>query len=254
MPAPTLSAVIARLNHWFDFAAFPDDAGNGLVVGDTFQPVARVGYAVNCSWEVIEDAIRQKADFLLTHHAAWDEIEGENAVRKRGALREAGIAHFVCHLPLDCDDDDGTAATLCHLLGIPREGRFAEVGDGHFGGRWGSLPRPITFNAFVARLSDALGVVPYTMLGTATVHRVAIVTGAGGDTDLLEEARALGCDTYVTGEGGLYTKLYARETGLNLLLGTHTATERPGIERLAQRLQSALPGLDIMGLRETPFE
>ncbi len=105
------------------------------------------------------------------------------------------------------------------------------------------------------RLSDVLGgAVPYVHPGTGSVHRVGVVTGAGGMTALLEEARALGCDTYVTGEGSLYTKLYARERRMNLLLGTHTATERPGVESLAQGLQTALPGLEIVPLRETPFE
>ena len=45
---------------------------------------------------------------------------------------------------------------------------------------------------------------------------------------MLEEARSLGCDTYLTGEGSMYTKLYAREAGLNLIFGTHYATEKPG--------------------------
>jgi dinuclear metal center YbgI/SA1388 family protein len=251
---PTLAEVTRLLDSWFDLAAFPEDAGNGLAVpGDPARPIGRIGCAVNCSWEVIEDAIQQNADLLLTHHAAWDEIEGEIARRKRERLRDTGTPHYVCHLPLDCADG-GTSATLCALLGIEIAGAFAAVGNGQGAGRYGTLPSPVTLNAFVARLSDALGVAPFVLLGRPTVHRVGVVTGAGGRTTLLEEARARGCDTYVTGEGALDTKLYARETGLNLLLGTHTATERPGVESLARRLQDALPGVTTVGLRETPFE
>jgi dinuclear metal center YbgI/SA1388 family protein len=252
---PSLAETAGLLNSWFEFSAFPEDTGNGLaVIPFPDRPVARIGYAVNCSWEVIEDAQRQSVDLLLTHHAAWDEIEGEIAEEKRQRLKASGIAHYVCHLPLDCADF-GTAATLCELLGITVEGSFADIGEGGQAGRYGSLPQPIALNAFTARLSDVLdGVAPYVLLSMPTVHRVGIVTGGGSMTTLLEEARSVGCDTYLTGEGTLYTKLYARETGINLFLGTHTATERPGIESLARRLQKHLPGLKITGLRETPFE
>jgi putative NIF3 family GTP cyclohydrolase 1 type 2 len=65
---------------------------------------------------------------------------------------------------------------------------------------------------------------------------VAIVTGAGGMTDMMREARTHGADTYVTGEGSMFTRLYARETGVNLLLATHQATEAPGIKALGKRI------------------
>ena len=66
--------------------------------------------------------------------------------------------------------------------------------------------------------------------------RVAIVTGAGGGTADIDAARRLGADTYVTGEGSMYTRMFAKETGLNLIFGTHQATEAPGIRALGQRL------------------
>ena len=66
--------------------------------------------------------------------------------------------------------------------------------------------------------------------------RVAIVTGAGGDTGSLDEARRMGADTYLTGEGSMYTRMFARETGMNLLFGTHHATEAPGIKALGERI------------------
>ena len=53
---------------------------------------------------------------------------------------------------------------------------------------------------------------------------------------MVEEARSLGCDTYLTGEGSMYTKLYAREAGINLIFGTHYATESPGPKALAEHL------------------
>jgi putative NIF3 family GTP cyclohydrolase 1 type 2 len=69
-----------------------------------------------------------------------------------------------------------------------------------------------------------------------TFGRVAVLTGAAGSTRRLEQARAAGCDTYVTGEGSMYTKLYAREVGINLVLGSHYATEKHGVQDWAARV------------------
>ena len=251
----TLVTATSLLDSWFDFSAFPDDEPNGVTTtGEPSRSLRRIGYAVNSSFEVIDDAVRQGVDLLLTHHGLGEQEHPELAHEKRGRLQNVGIAHYVCHLPLDCAGGFGTASTLCALLGVREEGAFLDIGGGHRAGRFGVLEPAVTLNAFVARLSEALGVAPYVLLGSPRVRRVGVVTGGGGNTTYLEEARRLGCDTYVTGEGSLYTKLYARETGLNLLLATHTASERPGIEALAKRLAGALPGVEAVGLRETPFE
>jgi putative NIF3 family GTP cyclohydrolase 1 type 2 len=59
----------------------------------------------------------------------------------------------------------------------------------------------------------------------------------------MDDARKLGADTYLTGEGSMYTRMFARETGINLIFGTHHATEAPGIRALGDRIaaESALP-------------
>ncbi len=61
------------------------------------------------------------------------------------------------------------------------------------------------------------------------------------------EARAAGCDTYLTGEGSMYTRLFAREVGMNLILAGHVETEAPGIHALARRTASrfSLPGVAL---------
>lgn len=247
----TLGDALRLLDAWFDPAALVDDEPNGLVtLANPAALLRRVGFAVNASFEVIDDAARQSADLLLTHHGTGTRHHPELATKKRERLRAANIAHYVCHRPID----GATADALAGLLGIENLRGFADRGDRRFVGRHGSLPEPLSLNAFVARVSDTLHVAPYVLLGVPRVHQVGVITGAGGRTTWLEEARARGCDTFVTGEAGLHAKLYARETGLNLLLGTHTATERPGIEALARRLCAALPGVEALALRETPFE
>lgn len=74
----------------------------------------------------------------------------------------------------------------------------------------------------------------------STFHRIALVPGGGGSTHYLAAAAALGCDTFVTGEGSLYTELFAHEVGLSLVYATHGATEFPSICDFAASVAEAL--------------
>ena len=79
-----------------------------------------------------------------------------------------------------------------------------------------------------------------------------MVTGAGGMTDWLEEARDLGCDTYLSGEGSMYTRMFAAEAGINLVLAGHYRTEAPGIRGLAARLSAEID-LSWTFVEDEPF-
>src|SRR5262249_53571941 len=75
------------------------------------------------------------------------------------------------------------------------------------------------------------------------VQRVGIVCGAGGS--LLAEARQASADVLLTGELRFHEQLAAEALGLTVVLAGHYATERPGIEMLAQRLEKAYPDLIV---------
>jgi putative NIF3 family GTP cyclohydrolase 1 type 2 len=55
----------------------------------------------------------------------------------------------------------------------------------------------------------------------------------------------------VTGEGSMYTRLFAREAGINLILAGHVATEAPGIHALRVRVETKfwLPGVALAEAR-----
>ena len=80
-----------------------------------------------------------------------------------------------------------------------------------------------------------------------TFSRVGIVPGGGGSTRYLATALARGCDTFLTGEGSLYTELFAQEVGLTLVYATHVGTEFPGTCALAEHTaeEFALPWIAL---------
>ena len=209
-----------------------DEGGNGLMV-DAGKPVSRIAAAVNTSFASISGAAEAGAQLLIVHHATWEGIDLALKPKKEAALRNAGVSLYGAHASLDASDEFGNGSLLAPQLGITVEGRFLPYCGG-LAGVYGSCDG--TFEEFVRRASDVLGVQVESWENRAEFRRVAIATGGAGMTSMVEEARSLGCDTYLTGEGSMYTKLYAREAGINLLFGTHYATESPGPKALAEHL------------------
>ena len=112
-------------------------------------------------------------------------------------------------------------------------------------GRIGSLPQPRTLAELANTVKTALRAGPVQMVGDRqrSIQRVAIVCGAGGE--LLPDALRARADVLLTGELRFHDYLSAASQGLSLLLPGHYATERCGIEELADRLRSAFPQLHI---------
>jgi len=76
---------------------------------------------------------------------------------------------------------------------------------------------------------------------------VAVVCGAGGE--LLSDAAAAGADVLLTGELRFHDRLAAEARGLAVLLTGHYASERPGVEMLAERLAAEFPSLAVWASR-----
>ena len=114
----------------------------------------------------------------------------------------------------------------------------------HGVGRRGHLPVPMAPADFVRLVASKLGVGQVEWVaGNKPVSEVAIVCGAGGS--LLADVVAAGVDAFLTGEMRFHDQLAARAHGLTLALPGHFATERLGMERLAEQLRDLLPGLAV---------
>jgi dinuclear metal center YbgI/SA1388 family protein len=231
MSVVSLADAIAYLDELLEVSKYTEEEpSNGLMV-DSGRPVSRIAGAVNTSFVSIRAAAEAGAELLLVHHTTWASIDRHLKPEKEQALRDAGVSLYAAHAALDCMPGHGNAGSLARLLAVNVEGQFMAWAGG-YAGVYGRAEG--TFAELVERAEAALGVPVESWQNSDAFGRVAIITGAGLWTAMLDQARELGCDTYVTGEGAMYTKLFARETGLNLILGTHYATEAPGIKSLAE--------------------
>jgi dinuclear metal center YbgI/SA1388 family protein len=240
--AVPLAAVVAFLDQLLDIAHETDHEGNGLVV-ESCATVTRLGAALNTTLDGIRRAAEAGVDLLLVHHTSFSAIDLDLRPRKLDLLCQAGIALYAAHEALDRAPGFGTADTLAALLGVDVEERCIQ---GY--GVYGRLTLG-SFSALAARAHEVLDGPVQHWQNTSDSRRAAVVPGGAGLTVYLQEAQRLGCDTYVTGEGSMFTQLYAREVGLNLLLGSHYATEFPAVQALVRRVAQefdlewvALPG------------
>ena len=98
-------------------------------------------------------------------------------------------------------------------------------------------------------VKTALRAGPVQMIGDPDrpVRRVAVACGAGGE--LLPDAVFVGADVLLTGEVRFHDYLAAQAQGLALVLPGHYATERLGVEDLADRLKAEWPDLDVWASR-----
>lgn len=249
MTVRALAEMVAWLDAYLDVARVPDstNALNGLQVQNRSGRIGRIAAAVDASLETIADVGRRDGAaeggvLLLVHHGLfWDGNVPltDRRFRRVTALLDNDIALYGAHIPLDLHPEVGNNAVLARALGVTLEGTFAE----HRGvqiGVHGTLE--LSRESLTARLDEQLRTKTHMIPGgPRQVRRVGIVTGAGSSA--LPEARALGLDTLITGEGPHHAYFDAMEWGMNLALAGHYATEQVGVQALADKLarQFGLP-------------
>ncbi|WP_436901481.1 Nif3-like dinuclear metal center hexameric protein [Halovenus halobia] len=231
-----------RLNERLDIAAYAsaDASANGLQIGPADQQVDRVAFAVDGAVETLEAAAEHDADLLVVHHGiSWGGIERvtDREYDRVATAIDNDLALYAAHLPLDGHQELGNAVGIADLLSLGEREPFGAYGGEYIGQR-GRLSESTDLSTLVANLAGGLDgdhEVQTLEFGPETVQDVAIVTGSG--VDWLDEAIEAGADVLITGEGKQSVYHEARESGLNVVLGGHYATETFGVRALASLVE-----------------
>ena len=216
----------------------------GLMVGRKGKTVKRILLALDLSKEVVEQAIAQKIDMIITHHPAiFKKLKRvvDNAWQQDLllTLMENGIAVYSAHTNLDCVST-GVNDVLAKLLKL----EDADILDDSNGlGRIGCVEK-MTLADYAQFVKTALKA-DYVIVGDAgkQVHKVAVCGGAG--SDLIDLALAKGADTLVTGDVKYHSAQQAVFSGLNIIDAGHQPTELPVLDKLADRLSMRLVERDM---------
>jgi dinuclear metal center YbgI/SA1388 family protein len=201
---------------------------------------------------VAAEAITQRADLIVTHHPLpFKPLKRFTTDTPTGRilldLIRGGVAIHSPHTAFD-STAAGINQQLAEGLGLqqiqplePAIGLPAGLGSG----RWGKLAAPQTLGQFAARLKQFLSIGGLHVVGDLqrSIQQVAVACGSAGE--FLDVAINLGCEVLVTGETRLHTCYEAESRGAALLLAGHYASERFGVESLAQVLAHQFASLQI---------
>jgi len=193
---------------------FDDVSNNGLQIARRGDDVKCVAFAVDASARSVEKAIAAGAELLIVHHGiSWGGgirrvTEGAYEVIERAIKGNLAVAGY--HLPLDANRAVGNNWELARFLKLKRvESAFSYHGN-------------------------VIGVTGYNAHG----KKIGVCSGGAGE--FAADAKALGCDLYVTGEANWGDRIAAENVGMPMICAGHYATETFGVKALMKKMRAAL--------------
>ncbi|MFL5760135.1 MAG: Nif3-like dinuclear metal center hexameric protein [Thermomicrobiales bacterium] len=246
---------------------------NGLLNGEGERHIDRAYLVVFPEASLLDQIVALEVArgrlgaLILTHHPCDMETSGRGfmpiADEQLDRMRDANIALFVLHAPLDCHAEISTSGALADGLGLRRTSVFAPYVGGYAGIIGEQEPEP--FAAFADRVRRVCEL-PYFMpnqvrFNGRMVSKVAILAGGGDDIGELKAAQLLGADMFLAGHwwtphigewadrnraaiAELLPKL-----SMNLLSGSHDGSELVVFrDRLVPLIEEL--GLDVHLIRQ----
>ena len=223
-----------------------DNGGFQINMGN--KQVKRILVALEITNAVIEEAVKCKADFLITHHPLlMEKIDVVDARTLTGnyiiKLIRHGITVYSAHTSFDSafGGNNDYLADLLDLQKVRRLKVWTPFGDKELIGRMGSFAKPLILKEAAALVESVLNLTePPKIVGNpdASVLTVAICTGAGGDS--LDAVIRNNCDLFITGDVRHHQAQKAREMGLNIIDAGHYGTEYIFIKNFVEKLKKAV--------------
>jgi dinuclear metal center YbgI/SA1388 family protein len=224
----------------------------GLLVGDPNKAAARVMTCLTVTGATVAEATHKQADLVVTHHPLpFRPIQRITAETPEGRylleLIGAGVAIYSAHTAFD-STSGGINERLAEGLGLGKTAPLVakdEIDSTIGSGRYGEFSAATTLAELADRLKGFLSIDTVRAVGDPqrTVQRVAFACGSAGE--LLDAARDVDCDVFVTGETSFHTCLAAEAHDVALLLTGHFASEQFAMECLADLLATEFQDLEV---------
>jgi dinuclear metal center YbgI/SA1388 family protein len=236
--------LVRYLDNYLKIAEIKDYGPQGLQIEGRAN-VQRIIGMVDAHQPCVDAALSRGADLLLVHHGIFwggpQTLSGSFGKLVRTYIN-ADLNLYAAHLALDAHPEIGNNAELARRLelrvfdwwgkvnGIPLAS-LAEADD------------PLTVETLVGRYEENVGPVKLVLAhGPTQIRRVGILSGFGARQ--IEEAAALGCDAFITGETSHAQYYDALNAGINVIYGGHYTSETVGVQALGHHLQEKF-GLDF---------
>lgn len=203
----------------------------GLLLGDKKNPIYKIHIALDATDEVIEEAVRQKADLLLTHHplifqgmkkVVANDFIGRRIIR----LIKANINYYAMHTNFDVT---GMADLAADYLGLEKESILettykSEHNEEGFG-RVGHLSKTLTLKECCNLVKEKFKIDSIKVFGNLEekVNKIAISPGSG--KSMISSALEKNADVLITGDIDHHDGIDAVARGLNIIDAGHYGIE-----------------------------
>ena len=229
-----------------DFAPLSLQEGwdnSGLCIGSPDAPVSSVLLGLDCTPELVDEAVACGADMIVTHHplifSGLKKISPDNPVGEAviKAIR-AGISIYAAHTSAD-KVIAGVSGAMAARLGLVNVTILDEDGEGTGLGVVGDLPEPLTADEAIALVKErfALKAMRASRPVEGKISRVAMCGGSGGS--LIGAAVSSGAQLYLSGDIS-YHNFFTREGFMIMDIG-HYESEIEIVDILFSLLRKNFP-------------
>lgn len=223
----------------------------GLLIGEAEAETNKMGFTLDLTPSVLENAKKNGVDLIITHHpvifrAQKNFLKGDVAFE----TAKAGISVISCHTCYDCAEN-GVSDVLAETLGL-KDITEVETEENPSCVRMGKTDK-CTPLQLAEKVSDVLGTTVRLARGKKDIKTVAVCGGAGGD--FIFDAVKAGADAYVTGDLSHHHFLLAEQIGLTVIGAGHFETENPAVFPLMNKVCAKFS--EIIGIylgEENPVE
>lgn len=237
----------------------------GLMIGNSEENVSSVLVALDCTLDVIDEALDKKCNFILTHHPLLFKkpanITNETLLgRKIIKLVKNNINVYSSHTNLD-SANGGINDKLVELLGFSGAEILSPVNKHKINiienknltemvgiGRIISIKSEITLSSLCNIVKDRLQIPVLRYIGQddKKIARIAFIGGSG--SDYLELCRKLGADCIITGDITYHNASDYNEMGIALIDAGHFYTEWNALKEIGVFVQSKITELGYNNL------
>ena len=177
---------------------------SGLCIGSPDSPVTSVLLGLDCTPELVDEAVECGADMIVTHHplifSGLKKISPDDMIGKAvfKAIK-AGISIYAAHTNAD-KVIAGVSGAMAAKLGLKDVEILSDEGEGTGLGVVGNLPEPLTVEQAVelVKNSFSLSALRASRPLEGKIERVAMCGGSGGS--LIAAAKAAGAQLYLSGD------------------------------------------------------
>lgn len=240
---------IIEKNYSKDYALEWDNVG--LLVGRDNKEVKRIYIALDATDEVIDAAICEKADMLVTHHplifGGMKRINNQDFIGNRIIrLIQNDISYYAMHTNYDvCGMADLSGEKMG--LDAPDVLEVTAQGDVPMGiGKIADLTDQVPLKELVQTVKEAFGLDSVKVFGNLeqSVGRVAICPGSG--KSVIGEALRKGADVLVTGDIGHHEGIDGVAQGLAIIDAGHYGVEHIFMADMERYLKENLDNAEII--------